>query len=449
MSTNADVESLISLISSSARVAAAEWQRTGTDVPPLSEAVTHPIDTATDVVALQQALRTLEGACEHLTTLLSPPGSVIFRRTFNPDTHLLRIAVEHKVPDILAKHPNGLSLTELSKIVNVPELKLGQIMRGLATRHVFVEVNTDIFANNRLSHSIRSYLPNGLYALASRGLNETQSAGSNLYESLCDESCGPSFEAKDSPFMHMARKDGFEGNGVFGWLEANPARRENYAIAMIGMGYSCGGLNVLHAFPWQNYTSVCDIGGSVGTVSMPLARKYPHLRITIQDREEVTQHTIDHWASNYPEAVAENRAHFVPIDFLTGAPVEGCDLYYMRFILHDWPQSDAQIIVNNVRKAMSPKSRLLIHDYMITPLDRKSGLVEAREHGIEPAPEPLLPNYGAGRARAHCMDIGMLLQYNAKERSLTEFLELATNAGLKFEKHWDLAETSMLEFSIA
>ena len=246
------------------------------------------------------------------------------------DAHMLRVTVEHKVPDILAKHPNGLHLKELSKMINVPEVKLGQIMRANAMRHIFLEVDTDIFANSRLSHAMRSDLPNGFGAVASRGLCETQRAGALLSESLRDPAYGPSYEASQSAFMYYARKQGFEGKAVFEWLQANPERRENFAIAMVGMGYSLGGLTVLHAFPWQNYTSVCDIGAGVGTVALHLARQFPNLKITLQDREEVVRHAIDHWAKIYPEAVSEQRADFVPIDFLVDSPVQGCELYYVR-----------------------------------------------------------------------------------------------------------------------
>ncbi|EIW80789.1 S-adenosyl-L-methionine-dependent methyltransferase [Coniophora puteana RWD-64-598 SS2] len=450
MSGNVDVDTLLALINSSATAAVAEWQKKGQDVPPLSAPETHPIDTATDVVALKKALRVLEGACEHLTTLLSPNGQTIYQRSYNMDTHMLRVTVERKVPDILAKYPEGLHVTELSEMIDIPEVKLGQIMRANAMRHIFLEVDTNVFANSRLSHSMRSDLPNGFGAIASRGLCETQRAGALLSESLADPEYGPSFEASQSAFMYYARKQqGFQGKAVFEWLQANPERRENFAIAMVGMGYSLGGLTVLHAFPWQNYTSVCDIGAGVGTVALHLARKFPNLKITLQDREEVVGHAIDHWAKAYPEAVSEKRVDFVPIDFLVGTPIEGCELYYLRFILHDWPDSDAQLILNNVRKTMGPNSRLLLHDYVVQHLDRKSGLGESSTYGVEPAPEPLLPTFGAGRARAHYMDISMQLQFNAKERSLGEVLALASSAGFKFEKYWDLAETSMVEFSPA
>lgn len=74
---------------------------------------------------------------------------------------------------------------------------------------------------------------------------------------------------------------------------------------MIGLSYIMGSLSVLHRkrtvpcfplgrrhyhfvdYPWNEVKSVCDVGASVGTVSMPLSKKYPHLKIINQDLPEV------------------------------------------------------------------------------------------------------------------------------------------------------------------
>lgn len=39
-------------------------------------------------------------------------------------------------------------------------------------------------------------------------------------------------------------------------------------------------------YPWADLptgTQVCDVGGGIGTVSIELTKKYPHLQVTIQD----------------------------------------------------------------------------------------------------------------------------------------------------------------------
>jgi hypothetical protein len=65
------------------------------------------------------------------------------------------------------------------------------------------------------------------------------------------------------------------------------------------------------------------------------------------------------------------------------------------------------------------------------------------------APEPLLPNFGAGNIPMYQRDLTMLISLNGKERTLQNSLELSTAADLKLEKVWDLVGTCVLEFSAA
>jgi DNA-binding IclR family transcriptional regulator len=49
----------------------------------------------------------------------------------------MRVAVEAHIPDTLAGHPEGLSITELAEKIGIHSVKLRKIMRALATRHCF------------------------------------------------------------------------------------------------------------------------------------------------------------------------------------------------------------------------------------------------------------------------------------------------------------------------
>lgn len=64
------------------------------------------------------------------------------------------------------------------------------------------------------------------------------------------------------------------------------------------------------------------------------------------------------------------------------------------------------------------------------------------------APEPLLPNYGAGRIRQYNLDMDMLAMLNSEERQLDDFVRLGEGAGLKFEKLWDFGEMGLVEYRL-
>jgi len=101
----------------------------------------------------------------------------------------------------------------------------------------------------------------------------------------------------------------------------------------------------------------------------------------------------------------------------------------MRYIIHDWPDTDAIRILTRIREAMSSSSRLLVCDRIILPSYRSS---ERQGRGDGVAPEPLLANWAD--AASSGADLLMMLNFNAKERTKEEFEGLFKEAGLVLEK---------------
>ncbi|KAJ7927852.1 hypothetical protein B0H13DRAFT_1598254, partial [Mycena leptocephala] len=64
------------------------------------------------------------------------------------------------------------------------------------------------------------------------------------------------------------------------------------------------------------------------------------------------------------------------------------------------------------------------------------------------APEPLLPNFGAGSVRAYYQDYTMLALFNSRERTEEEFSAMAGRVGLVLGGVFDMGETCLLEYRI-
>ncbi|KAK7021280.1 hypothetical protein VNI00_017455 [Paramarasmius palmivorus] len=173
---------------------------------------------------------------------------------------------------------------------------------------------------------------------------------------------------------------------------------------------------------------------------MDLSKKNPNFKVVLQDQPEVLVQAKEYWSTQYPQAVQEGKVRFVPINFLRDNAVEGCDVYYVKSILHDWPDAECLTILQNVRKAMKPGARLIIHEIAISSAGRLEQLAE------EPAPEPLLPNWGVSAARTFEADIRMMKMFNAKERTLEEYTSLCEKRGLQFRKLYPAGEMDLLEF---
>jgi len=95
-------------------------------------------------------------------------------------------------------------------------------------------------------------------------------------------------------------------------------------------------LEVCLEYPWRelgNGATVCDVGGGIGNILLQLAKAQPNLQLILQDSpERIKQAKDEVWPKECPEAIAENRITFEPIDFFKSPPVPGCDIYYVRDI---------------------------------------------------------------------------------------------------------------------
>ncbi|KAF8656493.1 hypothetical protein AX16_002512 [Volvariella volvacea WC 439] len=421
MSNNETVEALLNLIQTAARAAAQEYISTGGDVPSLSSTARHPLDSVLNNVALKRAIRVLEGACDQLCSMLAPPAHLLFNRGQDYYWSCLRVVTESNVADALAEHPDGLHITELSKTVGIEGGKLGGVLRLLATRNCFHEVTTDVFANNRLSIRLKS--SDSLRDFVSMLSLEGPQAALWLYDNLADPECGPSYDPALAPFMYFKQKEeGFRGT-FFEWQKTQPERRKVFGRAMVAMGDILASNAVLQNFPWQNYTTICDVGSGFGAFAIPLANTFPHVKLTLQDLPGTMEQAKQIWNRDCPQHVTSNRVSFVPMDFLVEQPVGGQDIYYLRNILHNWPDHESKLILKHVSGAMTPKSRLLIHEYVLQHVDRQSNEADSQA-GIEVAPQPMLPNFGIGNMRMYNQDLVMLLMYNARERTLQQYIEL-------------------------
>ncbi|KAH8892452.1 S-adenosyl-L-methionine-dependent methyltransferase [Thozetella sp. PMI_491] len=147
-----------------------------------------------------------------------------------------------------------------------------------------------------------------------------------------------------------------------------------------------------------------DIGGSIGHDLVEFRTYHPNHpgKLVLQDLPAV----IDQIADLDP---AIERMKY---DFFTEQPLKGARAYYLHSVLHDWPDDKARSILANIKKAMKPGySRLLINENVIPQTDA----------------------YWETTA----LDMVMLTNFSAKERTEGDWQELIASAGLKLFKIWN------------
>lgn len=151
---------------------------------------------------------------------------------------------------------------------------------------------------------------------------------------------------------------------MFTELGKDPSRAQRFAEAMsyfnTGTGYEPR--YVLDNVPWASLgtATVVDVGGSYGSVAIALAERFPSLRCIVQDRPEVV---VD-GPGRVPSELA-NRVSFQPHDFFTEQPVKGADVYFFRWIFHDWSDKYCIRILRNLIPALKHGARIVINEYLI------------------------------------------------------------------------------------
>lgn len=146
--------------------------------------------------------------------------------------------------------------------------------------------------------------------------------------------------------------------------EKDPPRATQFSNAMKFWHTGAQVDNVLdhYDFTGKDSVSLIDVGGSHGEVAIAMADKYPQLSCIVQDFPSV----VEHAESNIPSHL-RSRVKFMPHDFFVEQPVKGADIYFFRWIFHDWSQPWGIKILRATIPALKPGARVIINDACVPP----------------------------------------------------------------------------------
>lgn len=161
-----------------------------------------------------------------------------------------------------------------------------------------------------------------------------------------------------------------------------------------------------------------DVGGSIGhdLQGFHKAQSDRAGRLILQDLPAVVKS-----ADVTQLGPVEIMAH----DFFTPQPVRGAKAYYLKMVLHDWPDSEARSILENLKPALKAGySKILINELVI-------------------------PNTGADWFETS-IDMIMMTVVSSHERRETEWKQLIESVGLELQEvwHYDGAPERLLEVAL-
>jgi len=180
-------------------------------------------------------------------------------------------------------------------------------------------------------------------------------------------------------------------------LEAHPDIAASFDALMGLPGHGTPDPEVLVTGGWELIQTVVDVGGGTGALLAEILRARSEIQGTLIDFPG----TVARASSILQAAGVSERVRTIGQSFFDPLPA-GADLYILKSILNDWPDREAALILSRCAEAARPNGRIAILGGVL-PNDSVSSL----------SPEMIL--------------------LGGKDRTLSEFRELAHQAGLSVQ----------------
>lgn len=301
-------------------------------------------------------------------------------------TQLISVAAELGIADLLA---NGKqSVGELATATGTIESRLYRMLRVLTSIGIFAETSPRYFELTELAEPLRKDSPFSIRSLALMLGSEWHTrAWSNIRHCL---------ESRESAF------EGVYGQNLFEYFQQHPQEEAVFNETMTSQSQKQVAA-ISQAYDFSNAATIIDIGGGHGLLLSQILLDNPELKGILFDQQSVIQK-----APVLPRAEKlEGRFRTETGSFFHRVP-EGADIYILKHIIHDYDDDEAAKILRNCRDAMTPKSRILVMDIVLTQTTAT-----------------FLRSW---------TDLEMMVLLNGKERTADEFSNLFNSAGLKLNR---------------
>ncbi|KAK2601235.1 hypothetical protein N8I77_010699 [Diaporthe amygdali] len=332
-------------------------------------------------------------------------------------TGAVRALLSMGVFDEIPMNGDSRTAQQLSDALGAEKLLLIRLMRITTALGLFTEVNKEEYAHTTLS---RAYLDPGLRGFFQMAVDEHMAVSANFHEYFEQNGRKIPTSTHDNPYTFHFQTGGVP---IFEWMARFPARIASFNMAMTTA--SSQGTVSITLFPWSEAVGwsssstvttaatttaetllVVDIGGGRGQAAQVIREQLAGVpgRVIVQDLPG----TIEAAQNEHPDV--EKMAH----NFFEPQPAKGALIYFMRRVLHDWPDEISVGILKNVAGAMTSESRVVINEFLV-------------------------PEVGAD-AEACWVDL-VMLTFAGTERTAPQFKAILDAAGLELTKIYSSPKT--------
>ncbi len=185
---------------------------------------------------------------------------------------------------------------------------------------------------------------------------------------------------------------------IFSNFFENEGRKREFLMGMHGFGMMSSPA-VANAFDLSRFTTVADLGGATGHLTIALCKRWPHLKGIVFDLAAAVPLANE----IVGESGVADRIQVVAGDFFSDA-IPSADLYTLGRILHDWSEEKCVKLLTRIYEALPKGGGLLLAEKLL--LEDKSG-----------------PRW------AQLQDLNMLTCTEGRERTLGEYEQLLKGVG--------------------
>ena len=298
------------------------------------------------------------------------------------------VAAELGIADRLAEGP--LDVEDLARAVDANADALYRVLRALASAGIFEEDGERRFAINRLAECLRSDAPMSMRPWA-------RYVGAGWY-----------WEAWGS-FMTTVKNgrtihENVHGRRFFEYYADNHGYTELFDAAMSSAS-ALAIPAIVGGYDFSQLRSVVDVGGGEGSLLAAILHANPGVSGTLYDRAEAVERARHEGPLSDPALAG--RVTFEAGDFFASVPA-GYDAYLLKWIVHDWNDAEAGVLLGNVRRASSAGTRLLVAEMLVG--------------------EPNAPT------AAKLLDLAMLGLTGGRERTEAAYRALLSEAGFDLRR---------------
>ena len=298
----------------------------------------------------------------------------------------ITVAAQLGVADALTDGP--LPIEELAARVGADADALGRLLRALVGKGVFRHRRDGRYELNSLAATLCSDAPISMSAAARfYGSGEQRERWTLLVDSIrTGSTVVPALRGMES----------------FDYFAGQPELAELFNQTMTSVSELTDG-PVVAGYDFGAYPAIVDVGGGHGPLLAAILARAPGSRGILYDLPRVVADA----PSLLREHRVADRVRIAEGSFFDSVP-SGGDAYILKNIVHDWPDEKAVRILRNVRAAAGPGAAVLLVELVIPKHDRD------------------FPG--------KWVDLEMLLNLGARERTAEEYAALLSQAGLQMTR---------------